>query len=598
MSAGSCARIAISVLVLVVAAAGAAPRYTRTPSSSTAPEVVAAEQLWSAAAAETNVRAATDAWDKAAASFLAIVDAGKLPAPVQKECAYAAMLAVKNAMSVDPRVRSTDADKASWDRAPAPKPIPEREQRFIRIAEAYWKLDASSDDAVDMRFLHANILRRYEHLDEAITILRDILDHHRDHEVAEYSANLALDSYNRLQRHDELVALADALRTDAAFMAKFPDTAELVRKIHVQSQSMRAGHCSEAARKAGDRAAHDRCGELYLASAAEAGAQGDEALYNAFVSFQEAGSLSRALDVAAQLDQQFPRSRLRPHAAGRKVVLLAGVGRFAEAAAATERLLAAFPAERNVLDLGEDAVRWRVMLGELDRAERDLAIVERNSPFGRRPRTAALRLVVVGAHLAADQRAAARRLVQPLDAVAFASLATDETLASVRVLLDVACPVALVDGLCLRRRDPLPMRIAGSMLVRLAGTHDAGNLAAHIMADLELEQVLAHRRAARPERASEAYRAELRSTTPELRIAAHARLAQLALDARHIDEARAELDACVRDGRAMPAAEGWVRICDRLRVAAKLPPLDPVPELLPQPTYTWLPQVGESTRQL
>ena len=68
------------------------------------------------------------------------------------------------------------------------------------------------DELVGMKFLKANIYRRYNHFDKAIPIFNDILDKHRSHETAEFSANLLLDTYNRLQRYDDMIAqVHDAL---------------------------------------------------------------------------------------------------------------------------------------------------------------------------------------------------------------------------------------------------------------------------------------------------------------------------------------------------------------------------------------------------
>lgn len=63
----------------------------------------------------------------------------------------------------------------------------------------------------------------------------EILAKHRKHETAEYAAHLLLDTYNRLAKYDELVALAERLRADTQFLADKPDLAELVKRIREQS---------------------------------------------------------------------------------------------------------------------------------------------------------------------------------------------------------------------------------------------------------------------------------------------------------------------------------------------------------------------------
>ena len=71
--------------------------------------------------------------------------------------------------------------------------------------------DPKDDELVGMKFLKANIYRRYNHFDEAIPLFLDILDKHREHETAEYSANLLLDTYNRMKKYDEMLALVEKL---------------------------------------------------------------------------------------------------------------------------------------------------------------------------------------------------------------------------------------------------------------------------------------------------------------------------------------------------------------------------------------------------
>src|SRR3954447_3321484 len=98
--------------------------------------------------------------------------------------------------------------------------MPPREQKMLDGFDIYinYIRDPKDDELVGMKFMKANIYRRYGHYDEALPIFQDILDHHRQHETAEYSANLLLDSYNRTQKYDELVALADKLDGDKAFL--------------------------------------------------------------------------------------------------------------------------------------------------------------------------------------------------------------------------------------------------------------------------------------------------------------------------------------------------------------------------------------------
>jgi hypothetical protein len=58
-------------------------------------------------------------------------------------------------------------------------------------------------------------------------VLRD----HRDHETAEYSANIALDLLLRTGRIAEAKALVDELLADPAFLARHPDLRETLERL-------------------------------------------------------------------------------------------------------------------------------------------------------------------------------------------------------------------------------------------------------------------------------------------------------------------------------------------------------------------------------
>ena len=86
-----------------------------------------AECLWLRAENEQNPRMATERWEKTAVAFTDVVKAGKLPPALMKDSAYAAVLAWKNALEVDPRTRvaeTKDIDAKEDDAIPKPEPIP------------------------------------------------------------------------------------------------------------------------------------------------------------------------------------------------------------------------------------------------------------------------------------------------------------------------------------------------------------------------------------------------------------------------------------------------------------------------------------------
>jgi hypothetical protein len=132
-----------------------------------------AELIWSRAENEKNPRLQTEMWENAAVAFTDVVKTGKLDAKMTKEAAYAAVLGWKNALDIDPRVRE-QADKVDdidkdYAKVPPPKPIPPREQKMLAAFDIYinYIKDPKDDELVGMKFLKANIYRRYNHFDWA-----------------------------------------------------------------------------------------------------------------------------------------------------------------------------------------------------------------------------------------------------------------------------------------------------------------------------------------------------------------------------------------------------------------------------------------------
>jgi hypothetical protein len=581
----------VRILLLLVALAGVvegAPRYKRP--ASTAPALADAEKLWLAAAAENDPRARPEAWEKAASAFIAIVDAGKLTPSEERDAAYAALLAMKNALSVDPRASTAPVEdkQIDWRKAPTPKPIPEREAKMIHVFTVYLKIDASSPDAVGVKFLHANILRRYDHLDAAIAIFLDILDRHRTHEVAEFSANLVLDSYNRLQKYTELVALAERLRADKGFLADKPDLAELVRRIRIQSLRIRGDNLG----KSPDREERARCGEAYLEVVDELdGRDRDEVLFNALVCFGEAGALDRFRAVAARLDVPATDPRLRIRGLARLGHVEATVGNFAAAAAALERYVAAAPREKDAFDAAADAFTYRLGLGELKRALHDLASLERVARRNTQSTLPLYKLRAVAELLAVGKRHDAMTLARAVEMKGDWTARGVSPADAAVILADAACPIALIDGLCPRLRDGDVQQRVVAELRRMAGT-DLQDVGVLLSVDFRLESLLARRSGEQIDRITLEYRKLTSSTRDDVRAVAHGRLARLAQHRKQ--DPAGELEACVREARA-GGVDRWIRICERERATLKLPPIEPIRERLPALTSD-LPTATEMLR--
>mgnify|MGYP007115136331 CR=1 FL=1 len=80
-------------------------------------------------------------------------------------------------LAVDPRVKVDPIEVGEeGDKIPEAKPIPEREQKMLEAFDVYIKYvkDPKDDELVGMKFLKANMYRRYNHFDEAIPLFEEI----------------------------------------------------------------------------------------------------------------------------------------------------------------------------------------------------------------------------------------------------------------------------------------------------------------------------------------------------------------------------------------------------------------------------------------
>ncbi|MDB4956108.1 MAG: Tetratricopeptide repeat protein [Myxococcales bacterium] len=344
-----------------------------------------AELVWSRAENEKNPRLQTELWENAAVAFTDVVKQGKVEPKVMKESAYAAVLGWKNALNVDPRVKQQVADEdPKNDKKPEPKPIPEREQKMLAAFDIYinYIKDPKDDELVGMKFLKANIYRRYNHFDEAFPIFMDILEHHREHETAEYSANLVLDSYNRQQKYDELLALADKLSADKKFMEGKDDLKATLDKIKATAARKAAEKLEREAKEqiallkgSKDYSKLVACGNAYLEiyNRNPTAPDNDEVLYNAGVCFADGKSIGASIAMFNLLEKYYPKSKITARAVARLGKAYGDIAFYDRASDKLEQYAKQYAGEKDAYDAMSDAVFYRKGIGDDDKAIADTA---------------------------------------------------------------------------------------------------------------------------------------------------------------------------------------------------------------------------------
>jgi outer membrane protein assembly factor BamD (BamD/ComL family) len=430
-----------------------------------------AELLWARAFAEQQPRLATELWERAAEAFTRVVVAGKVDAATRKEAAYAAVLGWKNALDVDPRpkaqagplpqVAAAAAARAGGpadEAVPRPRPIPEREQKMIAAFDLYltYVRGPDDDERIGIKFLKANLYRRHDHHDRAIPLLRELLEQHRTHETAEYAAQLLLDSYNRLRRHDEMLALAARLAADAAFVKDKPELRKVITDLHYQSMEKRAHALGEAAQAAGDFGKWVACGEAYMTiyNSDPERAENDRVLYNAMLCFHRGKSIGLAILAFDLLERYYPSSTHLARALALVGKAYGDTAFYDKAAAVLERYARKYAGEADAPKVMSEVVFFNKGLGDDARAiENTRFFVD---AFGaRHPAEAADAMFSLAAvyEKRGDTGGLVRHLRAYLTRFGETGGAERRVIAHAKIglaLWAASCPVKLVDGACVK----------------------------------------------------------------------------------------------------------------------------------------------------
>lgn len=419
-----------------------------------------AELLWTRAEMEKNARLQTELWENAAVAFTDVVKTRKVEPKLIKESAYASVLAWKNALNVDPRVKQqvADEDPQQADKEVAKQEIPAREKKMLAAFDIYinYIKDPKDDELVGMKFMKANIYRRYGHYEEAIPIFQDIIDHHRQHETAEYSANLLLDTYNRQKRYDDLVALADKLENDKKFLEGKEDLQ--ARLLQIKSKSLRdkAEAMRTKAKDSKDYAQYVACGlayqEIYNRNPEDP--SNDEVLYNAGVCFEEGKSIGAAIGMYNTLQKYYPKSKTTARAVARLGKAYGDIAYYDRAADKLEEYATKYAGEKDAHDALNDAVLYRKGLGDDDKAIKNtkdyIRLFGRANPQNAADASFSLTSIY---EKRGDKDAIVKHLREYIRAFGERGGADKLVVANAKigqVLFEQSCPVKQTDGTCVK----------------------------------------------------------------------------------------------------------------------------------------------------
>lgn len=186
-------------------------------------------------------------------------------------------------------------------------PIPPPKQALLEACERYLKYVPKGEKKVEVTYKVANIYYRYNHFDEAVQRFAWVALEHPEHELAEYAANLVLDSYVLLDQPAKVNAWARRfLKNGRLAKGKYRD--DLLRVLEDSALTM-----VERSSKAGK---HEEAARAYEGFVKEFphSKKADRALFNASVSWANAHRLDRALALRARIIKDYPDSDLVPEA--------------------------------------------------------------------------------------------------------------------------------------------------------------------------------------------------------------------------------------------------------------------------------------------
>ncbi len=185
--------------------------------------------------------------------------------------------------------------------------IPKEKAQLLAACEAYMKWAPQGEQSVQIAYKAANVYYRYNHFKDAVRLYTYVAEKHPRHELARFSANLALDAYNIQGDWKSVHATAKRFWDDGELMRAHPQLREDLSRVI-------EGSAFKLVEEAEKKGRHGEAAEAYLAFARDwpGSKLAPTALFNASVDLVRAGRLERAMGVREQLLARYPSDPLVP----------------------------------------------------------------------------------------------------------------------------------------------------------------------------------------------------------------------------------------------------------------------------------------------
>ncbi|MDQ3033466.1 MAG: tetratricopeptide repeat protein [Myxococcota bacterium] len=292
-----------------------------------------------------------------------------------------------------------------------PQPYTPIQEGMLRAFQRFVCFVQDSEELPTVKYRRARIYYETNHFAEAAVLFRDIAWNHRDSELAEFAANLYLDSLNMMgtrvgQGNPECITeLEQSLDPMHGFYCGTPEQRDAHPDLCEVVVDLRCGVVRLQAETLARNGRHREAADAYrriIRQFRECGRL-DEVIYNLAIEYEAARLLGRAIQARTTLIERFPESPL-----SKRAVYLVGANYhalaiYSRAADYYEQFATRYPgedgsectdAERAAGTCAiahaalENAVFFRLGLGEEDRAIEDVRLYERSYRRSRARETA------------------------------------------------------------------------------------------------------------------------------------------------------------------------------------------------------------------
>lgn len=283
----------------------------------------------------------------------------------------------------------------------APREFTELERGMLNAFQRYVCFVPDSEELPTIKYRRARIYYEANHYEEAALIFKDIATNHRASDLSVYAANLYLDSLNVLGTHRQPRRTACYDEIEQSIEPMFgsfcgtPENLEANSELCDVLQQLRCDILRKKAEAHQENREFPEAARIYVdifRRYRECGRL-DEVLWNAAINFEAARLVGRAIRVRTVLVERFAESEWAKRALfllGANYHALAIYGKAAEY---YEQFAARYPGElgasctdaertagtcANASEALQNAVFFRLGLGEADKAIEDARLFERN----------------------------------------------------------------------------------------------------------------------------------------------------------------------------------------------------------------------------